>query len=416
MKKTSIVYIILLFSALPISSTFSSRLYAQTATPTPDSSSSQNIQALQQQISDLESKVSDLKGQEQTLSNQIEVMDNNITLTQYRITATQEQIKELDQGIHIANNQISKLNGSVDELSKTLLDHIVASYEAGNAQQMQVLIGAANIQDYFAKASYLRVVQEHDKELLASVEQAKNDYAHQKQLFVTKQTQMQALQTQLEQYTKDLATEEDNKKTLLAQTQGSESNYEQLLAQAKAQLAGFSRFVTSQGGASLLSGQTVCDDWGCYYNQRDSQWGNIALDGTQYSIASDGCLMTDVAMVFTHYGHKSVTPLTINSNSGNFASYEPAWLLKSASADGATLTRSGIGVGDIDGELSQGHPVIVGISYDAGPLADHFVTLISGSNGSYQMNDPYVANGHNVSFTDHYSMGSIREVDRVTVQ
>jgi len=194
--------------------------------------------------------------------------------------------------------------------------------------------------------------------------------------------------------------------------QGSEANCQRLLAQARAQLAGFSRFVQSQGGASLLDSQTTCDDWGCYYNQRDSAWGGTPLNNTQYSIASDGCLMTSMAMVYTHYGHRSVTPLTINSNPSNFASYEPAWLLKTIVADGTTASRIS---SSIDGELSSGRPVIVGISYDGGPLADHFVVLISGSGGSYQMNDPYTASGHNIPFTSHYSVGSIREIDRVSM-
>ena len=185
-----------------------------------------------------------------------------------------------------------------------------------------------------------------------------------------------------------------------------------MLLQARAQLAGFSRFVASQGGASILSNQTVCDDWGCYYNQRDSQWGNTALNNTQYSIASDGCLMTSMAMVYTHFGHKSVTPLTINGNSNNFASYEPAYLNRTIVADGASSTRVGT---SIDNELSAGRPVIVGVSYDGGPVSDHFVVLISGSGGSYQMNDPFTPNGHNIPFTDKYSIGSIREMDKVVM-
>src|SRR6185437_8535730 len=129
-----------------------------------------------------------------------------------------------------------------------------------------------------------------------------------------------------------------------------------------------------------------------------------------YSIAEAGCLMTSMAMVYTHYGHRSVTPATINSNSGNFASYEPAYLLRTIVADGASSTRV---ASSIDSTLSSGNPVIVGVSYDGGPIADHFVVLISGSGGNYQMNDPFTPNGHNIAFTSHYSLGSIVEIDKV---
>ncbi len=136
----------------------------------------------------------------------------------------------------------------------------------------------------------------------------------------------------------------------------------------------------------------------------------MALNNTGYSISEDGCLLTSMAMVYTHYGHRCVTPITINSNSGNFAAYEPAYLLRTITADGASSTRIS---SSIDSILSTGDPVIVGISYDGGPIADHFVVLISGSGGSYQMNDPFTPNGHNIPFTSHYSLGSIVEIDRV---
>jgi len=74
------------------------------------------------------------------------------------------------------------------------------------------------------------------------------------------------------------------------------------LTQAKNQLAAMRRFVTGQGGASILQNQTKCDSWGCYYNQRDSQWGNIGIGGSSYSMAEYGCLISSIAMVASHYG------------------------------------------------------------------------------------------------------------------
>ena len=161
-----------------------------------------------------------------------------------------------------------------------------------------------------------------------------------------------------------------------------------------------------------MSNQTVCNDWGCYYNQRDTQWGATSLNNTGYTLASDGCLITSMAMVYTHFGHRNVTPLSINSNPLNFASYYPAYLNRVIVADGTQSTRISSA---IDSELSAGRPVIVGISYDGGPLPDHFLVLVSGSNGSYKMNDPYTPNGANIPFTDHYSVGSIREIDRISI-
>jgi peptidoglycan hydrolase CwlO-like protein len=382
-----------------------------TPTPTPDNSGA--VKDLQNQISDLQTKITDLQGQEKTLSNQIEVMDSQIKLTQYKIASTKEQIEILKNSITITNTKISQINTSFSDLAKALVSRIKVKYENSHVSPIEVMASTNSIADLMKKTSYLQIVQNRDKELLYQMQTTKDIYANQKTVLEDKHKKVLALQTDLEGLNKDLTSQQDSKKSLLAQTQGNESSYQTLLARAQAQLAGFSNFVATHGGASLLSNQTVCDDWGCYYNQRDTQWGAMALNHTQYSLASDGCLLTDMAMVMTHYGHRNVNPITINSNPQNFASYEPAWLNKTIFADGVSATRISTA---IDAELSSGRPVIVGISYDSGPLADHFVTLISGSGGSYQMNDPYLPNGHNISFNAHYSTGSIREIERITVQ
>jgi hypothetical protein len=76
------------------------------------------------------------------------------------------------------------------------------------------------------------------------------------------------------------------------------------------------------------------------------------------------------------------------------------------------LTTARVGA-TIDSSLSAGEPVIVGVNAMGGT---HFVVLVNGSGGSYTMNDPYVANGHNINFSDYYSMGSIFEIRKLVAQ
>lgn len=386
-----------------------------TGTLTPTQADTQSVNDLNGKIKELEGKVSELQSQERSLSSQISVMDNQIKLTQYRIDYTQQQIAQLTDDINTASTKISNLDSSLTSITKTLLNRISATYQLGNVEPLQLLLSSQSFTDFFDRTNYIKIVQAHDKKLIYNTVQAKNDYANQKQIFEDKKQQVLALQTQLENYTAQLDQEKTSKQKLLNETQGSEANYQRLLAQARAQLAGFSRFVQSQGGASILSGQTACDDWGCYYNQRDSQWGSNSLNGTQYTLASDGCLVTAMAMVYTHYGHRSVTPQTINSNPSNFASYYPAYLKFDISADGANYSRVSISRAEMDNQLAAGHPVVVGISYDGGPVSDHFVVIVSGSNGDYLMNDPFAPNGNKIPFTSKYSIGSINDVYKVNI-
>jgi hypothetical protein len=339
-------------------------------------------------------------------------MDSQIKLTELRMNSTETQIKSISQDIKATDGKIKNLEGSLTEITKVLVNRIRATYQVGTNQPLQVLLASNDAGDFMSRVSYLRIVQEHDKKLIYDTQQARNDYQNQKNIFEDKKKKIEALKVQLEQYATQINQEKDSKKRLLSDTQGSESNYQRLLTQAQSQLAGFSRFTSNQvGGASILSGQTVCDDWGCYYNQRDSQWGGMGMGS--YTLATDGCLVTSMAMVYTHMGHRNVTPASINSDSNNFASYERAWLSKTITADGVTTSRVN---SDIDSELSAGRPVIVGISYDGGPSADHFVVFRSGSGGNYMMNDPYAPNGNNISFRGKYPTSRIVEIEKIVSQ
>lgn len=391
---------------------FNGLSFSESVTPTPTPDSLQAVQDLQNKINDLKSKISDLQGQEKTLSSQISIMDSQIKLTEYKIEATQEQITSLTLDIDSANKKINSLQKALDSSIDVLLNRIVATYEVGTIQPLQILLTSGNASDFFSRLNYLKLAQAHDKKLIYDTQQSKNDYAKQKSIFENEKKQVELLEKQLTDYTAQLDIQKKDKQTLLSETQGSEANYQTILAQTEAQLASFSNFVTRQGGASILSGQTVCDDWGCYYNQRDSQWGNNSLNGTQYSLASDGCLIASMAMVYTHYGHRDVNPQSINSVSSNFSGIPAALLKYSITANGVSSQRISA---DIDSSLASGNPVVVGISYDGGNLPDHFVVFLSGSGGNYMMNDPFTPNGHNISFRGRYPSVRIVEVDRVSM-
>ncbi len=415
MTKVIKIFSILVFVSVIFIFTNSFSYSDTTPTPTPTPDNSQIID-LQNKISGLESTISNLQSQEKTLSSQIAIMDNQIKLTEYQIQSTEEQITSLTLDIDTATKKITSLQGALNSSIAVLINRIVATYEIGTIQPIQVLLTSGSASDFLQRLNYLKLAQEHDKQLIYDTQQAKVDYSNQKTIFENEKKQVELLNQQLQAYTAQLDQEKQAKQDLLTQTQGSEATYQSLLAQAQAQLAGFSSFVTNQGGASILSGQTVCDSWGCYYNQRDSQWGNMLINGQSgYSMAEYGCLITSVAMVASHMGHKDILPSTIaGSQNSNFA-VGTALLKFSIDVNGTSITRNEIGTSAnaIPNTITQ--PIIVGISYDGGPIADHFVVLTGGSNGNYTMDDPFVPNGHEVPFTDHYSLSSIVEVETVSM-
>ncbi len=367
--------------------------------------------------------VQNLQGQEKTLASQIAVMDNQINLTEARIDATKQQISDLTLDIDTANKKIINLQSSLDDLVKVLLNRMVVTYEVGQIQPLQILASSGNAGNFLTRLNYLKIAQAHDKQLIYLTQQAKNDYQNQKNIYEDKKKKIITLKAQLESYTVQLNQEKQSKQDLLAQTKGDESVYQNLRQQALAQLASFASFA---GGGSVLSNQTKCDDWGCYYNQRDSQWANTLINGSNdcngpCSLLRVGCTITAVSMVVSHMGHRDILPSDIAVSSPDNFQVGTALLKYNISVKSVNINRSPTntwgGMPDsqvislIDSKLSSG-PVIVGMYV---PTGTHFVVIKGGSGGNYTMNDPFTENGKDIPFTSHYSISSIYEVSTVSM-
>jgi len=368
--------------------------YSQTETPTP-TPAPDNSQA----ISDLQSKISQLQGQKQTYSSQIELIGNQIQLTEYKIEATQEQITSVTLDIDTTSKKITSLQGTLDTSINVLINRIIATYEVGTIQPVQILLTSNTASDFFTRLNYLKLAQAHDKQLIYDTQQAKIDYANQKNIFEDKKQQLADLQQQLQVQTNQLDQEKQVQQQLLATTEAQ-------IAQYQAQLSALQNFARSRvgpGGQSIPH-QDLSDGWGKYYNQRDANWGNNFIGLSNMQIWDVGCLLTSYAMVVSHYGG-SVTPADVAANVSNFAGGSAYFNLPGPSANGHSARDVSMpSLDDLKSDLNAGNSIIAGLSYDGGPIADHWVVLRSvNGDGTFMINDPLYQGAMNVPLNDHYS-------------
>jgi peptidoglycan hydrolase CwlO-like protein len=386
--------IVLLFFATLLLSVSVAIAYSQTETPTP-TPAPDNSQA----INDLQNKISQLQGQKQTYSSQIELIGNQIQLTEYKIEATQEQITSVTLDIDTTSKKITSLQGTLDTSINVLINRIIATYEVGTIQPFQILLTSNTASDFFTRLNYLKLAQAHDKQLIYDTQQAKMDYANQKNIFEDKKQQLADLQQQLQVQTNQLDQEKQVQQQLLATTEAQ-------IAQYQAQLSALQNFARSRvgpGGQSIPH-QDLSDGWGKYYNQRDANWGNNFIGLSNMQIWDVGCLLTSYAMVVTHYGG-SVTPADVAANVSNFAGGSAYFNLPGPSANGHSARDVSMpSLDDLKNDLNAGNSVIAGLSYDGGPIADHWVVLRSvNSDGTFMINDPLYQGAMNVPLNDNYS-------------
>ncbi len=367
------------------------------------------IAALTQKIAEYQAQLLKVGADKKTLQSAIATLDlergkleSQVAVIQRQIDTTQVQIKQLGTSITNTENSIAKDRAGLGASMRTiqLADEqplIAEMLSSHRLSDVWIDIDASE-QLLDRVRRNIGALQEHRTVLATSQSASK-----QKQETLT--SQKQSLTSEQQQ----LAATKQSKTQLLADTKAEEANYQKLLAQAQAELASYTTFTTNAGGSKLLANQTSCDEWGCYYSQRDTIWGTVRLSGSKDSLAAAGCLVTSMAMMLTHYGHRSVTPVSINANPGNFSSVG-GLLLFTINVDGATAVRQKIAA--IDATLATGNPLIIGVHAYGGT---HYVVLTSGSKGDYRMRDPYIANGKDINFISHYSLGSIFHISKVIV-
>jgi peptidoglycan hydrolase CwlO-like protein len=369
----------------------------------------QQMAVLNQQIAQYQTELKQVGANKKTLQAAINSLDLQKNKVQTQITLTQTQIKNTQLQIQQLGGQITVAQQTI-ATDQTALGAYLRSLQKADAKPLIVqMLSSGGLVQTWDDLNQTLQIQNGIQNEIQTLGQQKTQLATTQTASEQKQNTLTAQQQSLTTQQQSLVSTEQSKSQLLTETNSQEATYEKLLAAANAELNSFSAFAAAAGGSKLLGNQTVCDSWGCYYNQRDSAWGSDPLDGTSYSMAADGCLVTSMAMVLTHYGYKSVTPVAINSNPNNFAAYAPAYLLTTINVDGIAATRK---TAAIDATLATGNPVIVGIDAYGGT---HFVVLVSGSKGNYIMKDPYVTNGNDISFSDHYTLRSIFAIAKVII-
>jgi peptidase C39-like protein len=168
----------------------------------------------------------------------------------------------------------------------------------------------------------------------------------------------------------------------------------------------------SGGGSTertILDAQPLSNGWGSYFNQRDARWASADVGAAAHPVWQIGCLISDLAMVYSHFGFRSVTPATIAAhtewfNAGgaifNSALHVPGHTTSIVAKPDAAWIRA---------QVAAGHPVVVGMDLPSGTT--HFVTL-TGLDGDsdFWVNDPWEQNAMHVTFSgDWFTRGPIYE-------
>lgn len=134
------------------------------------------------------------------------------------------------------------------------------------------------------------------------------------------------------------------------------------------------------------------------YNQMDPAWASqdLGTGSRNHNIGAAGCAISASAMAVSALSGQTVTPQEMDRHLDRNGGYSGDSVRFDRTAGAVqthppiTATRQhNFSVSDIDRQLAQGRPVVIGVDYKNGRGTDHWMT-VTGKNadGTYNVNDP----------------------------
>jgi len=326
-----------------------------------------------------------IQAQIQNVNGQIEQTTASLNETADQIDQTQKKINDLQSQINDQNYQLG--------VEKDKLGGVISSwYMEGEDSLLEAVLSSGNVSDLVSKHSYYDSIKQQMEGQLEKIGLIKKELSVAKDQADGNLQNLATLKKTQEDEKNYLQGRKSMKNALLNNTTKAISDLQTEQKDAEAKVAELQGKIDKIRAASVGAGGDVVSttDSSWYYRQNDSRWNDYKI-GNYSTIGLYGCLLTSLTMVAKFYG-KDYDPVSAAGDSSfvHGGRYDGSLISTGVVSDGKSQL---VDWSVIDDELSNNHPVIVGVSLgvDMGNSygVSHFVVLKSkiGSN-KYAMHDP----------------------------
>lgn len=214
-----------------------------------------------------------LQKQQQALQQQIDAQNSQLKTETQKKAALDSSIKLIIQQTSILNNQIAALNTQIDnknkEIAATQADidknyalykqQLRAMYETGDASYIKVLLTSVSFTDFLDRAEVLKVVSDHNNELLDKLKQDQQKLNADKQTLTASQASLQTSKNALAAKQADVSSQIAQQSAIVSKmttdVNATKKQQSQIDAElndiAAQQAAARQRELAAQGGAAV---------------------------------------------------------------------------------------------------------------------------------------------------------------------
>ncbi len=197
------------------------------------STKQQQIEEIQRQIEEYQKQISANKAVSSTLQVEISRLNNQISQISLEIRSLELQIGKTGLEISSTENKISEAISNIDKHKNALVQYIKIAYENDQKNLTEVLLSSQALSDFFNELNNIRATQDNLKTTIGSIRSLKADLEVQKTDLEDQKNDMLKLKYLQEVEKGSLDRNKNTKNTLLRQTKGEESKYQELVKKSE---------------------------------------------------------------------------------------------------------------------------------------------------------------------------------------
>lgn len=190
------------------------------------------IDDLQNQINQYRENISGLQSQGKSLNREISLLDSKMKSTALEIKRTDLSIQQAEMEIGNKNTALEEAEKKLGREREIIAQSIRQIDERDEQGILEMILKNQKLSDLFEEVNSLRDIQESIQKSMAEIEILKVDLANDKEILEGKIEELGELKNLQQIQKKALVSQQEEKKNLLAQTKGQESDYQKLLQKA----------------------------------------------------------------------------------------------------------------------------------------------------------------------------------------
>jgi len=242
-----------------------------------------------EQIAALNKKVKEAAAAADSKKSEVDTLKGKLASIEAEINAAQQQLNLTNLEIRQTQATIDKNNEEMNRQKEILKENLRMIYKQGSISPLEVVASSKNLSDFVAQQQYLNAIKKKVDDNLAKIEQLKKELDQ-------KKGQLNAQSSQQKEVVDGIAAKRAEQSSILARTQGEESNYRNIIKEDNSKIAELKRqqaAIISSFSSNVQYGGTgsypwanapfpnsIPDPWGMYQRQ--------CVSYTAWKVASTG--------------------------------------------------------------------------------------------------------------------------------